>query len=366
VSEPDPLPDEAPLVDPERFSAWAGERLPGGGPIEVERLREGHSNLTFVVRRHGLEWILRRPPRGRLLPTAHDVLREFRVLDLLARIGSPARVPRVVAACEDPSVIGVPFYLMERVAGEVIRDRLPPWLADDSLDADRRRALAFDLVDALAELHSTDAEPFVETGIGKPSGYLARQVRRWRGQREGIQASAAERGTTARDLPDYDAVRDWLEANLPAETGEATIVHGDYKLDNVLVLPRTREVTPQVNAILDWEMATVGDPLADLGYLLSFWVEAGDDPWRAALSGGVYSAAGMPTRDEVVAWYGERTGRSMRDVRFYVTLAVWKLAILLEASYNRYLAGTTDDPFFELLDVGVPALLQYARSVCGA
>jgi aminoglycoside phosphotransferase (APT) family kinase protein len=136
----------------------------------------------------------------------------------------------------------------------------------------------------------------------------------------------------------------------------------------VLVLPGHREAgtPPQVNAILDWEMATVGDPLADLGYLLSFWVEAGDDPWRAALSGGVYSATGMPTRDEVVAWYGERTGRSLRDVRFYVTLAVWKLAILLEASYNRYLAGTTDDPFFELLDVGVPALLEYARAICGA
>ena len=359
---------EEPLVDIERFTAWASDRLPGGGPIEVERLREGHSNLTFTVRRHGFEWILRRPPRGPLLPTAHDVLREFRVLDLLVRTGSPARVPRVVAACEDPAVIGVPFYLMERVAGDVIRDKLPEWLSDDDLDAERRRTLALDLVDALAELHATDAAPFVEAGIGKPFGYLARQVRRWRGQREGIQAAAAERGATARDLPDYDLVRDWLEANLPEEAGEPTVVHGDYKLDNVLALPGHREAgtPPQVNAILDWEMATVGDPLADLGYLLSFWVEAGDDPWREALSGGVYSARGMPTRDEVVAWYGERTGRSMRDVRFYVTLAVWKLAILLEASYNRHLAGTTDDPFFALLDVGVPALLDYARRVSGA
>jgi aminoglycoside phosphotransferase (APT) family kinase protein len=359
---------EEPLVDLERFTAWASGRLPGGGPIDVERLREGHSNLTFTVRRHGFEWILRRPPRGPLLPTAHDVLREFRVLDLLVRTGSPARVPRVLAACEDTSVIGVPFYLMERVAGDVIRDKLPEWLADDDLDAERRRTLAFDLVDALAELHATDAAPFVDAGIGKPFGYLARQVRRWRGQREGIQAAAAERGATARDLPDYDLVRDWLEANLPEEAGEPTVVHGDYKLDNVLALPGHREAgtPPQVNAILDWEMATVGDPLADLGYLLSFWVEAGDDPWREALSGGVYSARGMPTRDEVVAWYGERTGRSMRDVRFYVTLAVWKLAILLEASYNRHLAGTTDDPFFALLDVGVPALLDYARRVSGA
>jgi aminoglycoside phosphotransferase (APT) family kinase protein len=359
---------DAPLVDPDRFAAWADGVLTGEDPITIERLREGHSNLTFVVRRTGREWILRRPPRGPLLPTAHDVLREFRVLDLLASTGSSARVPRVVAACEDEGVIGVPFYVMERAEGEVIRERLPAWLADDERDAPRRRELAFDLVDALAELHSTDPAPFVEAGVGRPSGYLARQVRRWRGQREGIQAAARERGTEARDLPDYDAVRDWLEANLPEETERPTVVHGDYKMDNVLSLPGSSETgePPRVNAILDWEMATVGDPLADLGYLLSFWVEAGDDPWREALSGGVYSAIGMPTRDEVVERYGASTGRSMRDVRFYVTLAVWKLAILLEASYNRHLAGTTDDPFFALLDVGVPALLGYARRVSGA
>jgi aminoglycoside phosphotransferase (APT) family kinase protein len=355
--------EETPLVDVSRFSSWAVSRLPGDGEIEVERLREGHSNLTFVVRRDGREWILRRPPRGPLLPTAHDVLREFRVLDLLARTGSPARVPAVTDACEDEAVIGVPFYLMERAEGDVIRERLPEWLADDSRDPPRRRSLAFDLVDALAELHSTDPSPFVEAGIGRPSGYLARQVRRWRGQREGIQAAARDRGTEARELSDYDVVRDWLEANLPEETERPTLVHGDYKLDNVLSVDGE---PPRVNAILDWEMATVGDPLADLGYLLSFWAEAGDEPWREALSGSVYSAPGMPTRDEVVERYGSVTGRSMRDVRFYVTLAVWKLAILLEASYNRHLAGTTDDPFFAMLDVGVPALLDYARRVCGA
>jgi len=364
---PATAPHDEPLVDPERLAVWAAPNLPGDGAIEVERLREGHSNLTFVVRRDGREWILRRPPRGPLLPTAHDVLREFRVLDLLASTGSAARIPRVVAACEDESVIGVPFYVMERADGDVIRDRLPPWLADDEHDPPRRRALAFDLVDALAELHATDPAPFVDAGVGRPSGYLERQVRRWRGQREGIQTAARERDTEARDLPDYDVVRDWLEANLPQETERPTVVHGDYKLDNVLSLPGSPDGDPpRVNAILDWEMATVGDPLADLGYLLSFWVEAGDDPWREALSGGVYGAAGMPTRDEVVERYGSATGRSMRDVRFYVTLAVWKLAILLEASYNRHLAGTTDDPFFALLDVGVPALLDYARRVCGA
>ena len=363
-----PPTSEEPLVDAGRFAAWARDRLPGDGPIEIERLREGHSNLTFVVRRHGFEWILRRPPRGPLLPTAHDVLREYRVLHLLQESGASVRIPRVVAASEDASIIGVPFYLMERVSGDVIRERLPEWLADDELDLDRRRSLAFDLVDALAELHAADPAPFVEAGVGRPSGYLERQVRRWRGQREGIQTAALERGTTARDLPDYDAVRDWLEANLPPETDRPTVVHGDYKFDNVLTLPGHRQsgTPPQVNAILDWEMATVGDPLADVGYLLAFWVQADDPPWRVMPTGGISSAPGMPTRDEIVALYGERTGRSMRDVRFYVTLAVWKLAILLEASYNRHLAGTTDDPFFAMLDVGVPMLLRYARSVCEA
>jgi aminoglycoside phosphotransferase (APT) family kinase protein len=341
-------PGERPLVDVAALEAYAGARLTGDGPLEVERLEAGHSNLTYVVRRRDREWILRRPPRGPLLPTAHDVLREFRVLDLLARSGSRVRVPPVTLSCDDVEVLGAPFYVMERVAGDVVRHDLPGWLADD----DARHGVGLDLIDALAELHSVPIEPFVAAGIGKPDGYLARQLRRWRGQRDGAKV---------RELPDYDVVSGWLEAHLP-ESGPPAVVHGDYKLDNVVVSSSTGGVV----AILDWEMATVGDPLADLGYLMSFWLEPGESEEFLDVAGAVTTQGGFPSREEMIERYESRTGRSMTDLTFYVTLAVWKLAILLEASYGRHLAGTTDDPFFALLDRGVPALLARARRTCGA
>ena len=162
------------LVDPDRLSTWAADHLPGTGPVEVERHAAGHSNLTFVVRRSGgPEWIMRRPPQGPLLPTAHDVLREYRVMKLLGE-GGGVRVPRVVAACEDVDIIGAPFYVMERVDGVVIRDKLPDWLADDDRDEAARRGLGLDLVDALAELHTAPYEPLVAAGIGRADGYLER------------------------------------------------------------------------------------------------------------------------------------------------------------------------------------------------
>lgn len=344
----------ADLVDPQRLEQWLGPRLPGDGPLLVERHGEGHSNLTYVVARGGREWILRRPPAGPLLPTAHDVVREYRVIDLLARSGAPVRVPQVVAVCEDPGVIGAPFYLMERVDGVVIRDSVPGWL-----DEPRRRALGLDLATALAEIHQAPTEPFVAAGLGREGGYLARQLRRWVGQREGIQQAVASAGGRARDLPDYDAVRDWLQAHLPEEQPPA-VVHGDYKLDNVIVGP---DEQPCVAAVVDWEMATVGDPRADLGYLLSFWPEPGE---RYPLAELVTAHPGFPTRDEMVAEWERGTGREAGDPTWFVTLAVWKLAVLLEASYHRHLAGTSDDEFFASLDVGVPALLAHAREGCGA
>lgn len=333
------------LVDQERLFAYAAPHLPGEGDITVERLAAGHSNLTFVVRRDGREWILRRPPQGDLLPTAHDVIREYRVMDLLARSGCGVRVPTVTVACEDSDVIGAPFYLMERVPGDVIRSTLPDWAGEAE-----RRAIGFELVDALVELHSAPVEPFVEAGIGRPNGYLARQLRRWRGQRDGAKT---------RELPDYDVLSEWLEANLPMDAG-TSLVHGDYKLDNVVLSG------PRVAAILDWEMATVGDPLADLGYLMSFWIEEGETDEFAEVAGNVTKEPGFPTRAEMVARYAERSGRDVTDLTAYVVLAIWKLAILLEGSYSRHLAGTTDDPFFALLDRGVPALLARARAVAGA
>jgi aminoglycoside phosphotransferase (APT) family kinase protein len=338
------------LVDPVRLASWLGT----GDHLTVERLGEGHSNLTYAVHGGGRRLVLRRPPAGPLLPTAHDVVREYRVLELLTRAVQQVRVPRPIAVCADPGPIGAPFYLMEQVEGVVVRDILPGWL-----DEPARHALGLDLAAAFAEIHQVDVASFVEAGLGRPGGYLARQLRRWTGQREGIQAAVADAGGQARDLPDYDAVRDWLAAHLPEEAAPA-VVHGDAKLDNVVVGPGEQA---QVAAVLDWEMATVGDPRADLGYLLSFWPEPGATHPLAAL---VTAGQGFPTRDELVATWEQATGRAAGDLTWFVTLAVWKLAVLLEASYHRHLAGTTDDPFFATLDQGVPALLAHARETCGA
>ena len=251
-------------------------------------------------------------------------------------------------------MLGVPFYVMERAEGTVVRDELPGWL-----DGPARHDVGLDLAATLAEIHLVPAGPFVAAGLGRPGGYLARQLRRWSGQREGVRAAVAEAGGRARDLPDYDVVRDWLRDRMPAEA-EPAVVHGDYKLDNVVVGPAGR---PRVVAVLDWEMATVGDPRADLGYLLSFWPEPGR---RYPLGGLATAGAGFPGRDELVAGWEQGTGRRAGDTSWFETLAVWKLAVLLEASYHRYLAGSTDDPFFATLDEGVPALLAHAREVCGA
>ena len=354
------------LIDPDRFNTWAEEHLPGHGVVEVDRHAEGHSNLTFVVRRSGsdTEWILRRPPQGPLLPTAHDVLREFRVMDLLGQSTTPVRVPGVIAACADIDVIGVPFYLMERVDGVVIRDKLPEWLADDEHHYPGRHALGLDVVDALAELHSAPYEPLVAAGIGKADGYLQRQLKRWRGQREGVQAVAESMGHQARELPDYDVLRDWLTETVPEPVPPA-VVHGDYKLDNVIVVGGPgpgADNAPRVTAIVDWEMATVGDPRADLGYLLFFWMEEGETlPWHDVVT----NRPGFAARAELVDRWEERTGRDAGETTWFMALAIWKLAILLEASYHRHLAGTTDDPFFAMLDEGVPALLRRGREIAG-
>jgi aminoglycoside phosphotransferase (APT) family kinase protein len=365
--------DEAAMAD--RLGAWlaanpSAARLAdpplvasGADGVTVRRLAEGHSNLTYVVVAGDRELILRRPPAGPLLPTAHDVVREYRVLDLLARSEVPVRAPRVVAVCEDDSVIGAPFYLMERAEGIVIRDELPPWL-----DPAAQHMLGLDLAVALAEIHRVPVAPFVAAGLGREAGYLERQLRRWVGQREGIEAAVAAAGGQARGLPDYDAVRDWLRDRLPAEQ-QPTVVHGDYKLDNVVVAGAVdRPGTGQggfarVGAVVDWEMATVGDPRADLGYLLSFWSEPGE---RYPLGGLVTGGPGFPTRAELVEVWEHSTGRPAGDTTWFVTLAVWKLAVLLEASYHRHLAGSTDDPFFASLEHGVPDLLARAREVCGA
>jgi aminoglycoside phosphotransferase (APT) family kinase protein len=340
---------DRPLVDPDALSRFLDDKVPGSGSFTVERHQAGHSNETFFVSRSGHSWVLRRPPRGAFLPTAHDVLREHRVLAALT--DTPVRAPRPVLACEDQSVIGVPFYLMEKVEGVVVRDRLP-----EGLDDSGRRRIGEELIDALAELHAVDWQALGLEGWGRPAGYLDRQLRRWSGQ-----LALASQHT--RPLPELEKAAAWLAEHRP-ESPPATIVHGDYKLDNVVL-----QVGPPVRlvSILDWEMSTIGDPLADVGYLLSFWRERDDppDPVLAEL-GELTRQPGFLSRAEVLDRYAQRSARHPGDLTWYVVLALWKLAILLEGSYARHLAGVTDDPFFALLEQGVPALGRRALEVAAA
>jgi aminoglycoside phosphotransferase (APT) family kinase protein len=331
---------DRPLADPESLERFLEVRLPGPGRLTVERHRAGHSNETFFVTRGSDAWVLRRPPRGAFLPTAHDVMREYRVLSALAE--TPVRSPRPVLACEDASVIGAPFYLMERAGGSVIRDRLPPGFEGDEAV---RIGIGNELVDALVELHAVDWRRVGLEGFGKPSGYLERQVRRWRGQLE-----LATR--FSRPLPDLETVGDWLASHIP-ESGAPAVVHGDYKLDNVAFAP---EPPARLLSIFDWEMSTIGDPLADVGWMVSFWPEPGD-PMDVLDDGtAVTRLPGFQHRSNLLQRYHDRTGRVMGDLVFYTVLAVWKLAVLLEGSYARHLAGVTDDPLFARLEDGVPAL----------
>lgn len=316
----------------------------GAGPITAEPIGEGHSNVTYLVRRGDQAWVLRRPPRGPLPPSAHDVLREARLLTAIT--DTAARVPRVLARCEDPAVIGAPFYVMELVPGDVITTQIP-----EPLDSEGERTrIGEELVDALVEVHGVDWRARGLEGYGKPTGYLDRQLRRFGGLWE---------HNKTRELPDLDRVTAWLAEYKP-ESGEATIVHGDYRLGNVMFAPGA---PARLTAIFDWELATIGDPLADLGYLTATYAQPGDPESTILALGAVTRSPGFPSREALIARYEAGTGRSMSDVRWYTTLALWKSAVFLEGSYKRRLAGTTDDPFFDLLKEGVPEIALRALQV---
>lgn len=334
--------DLPPLLVREPLAAFLDARGLGSGPLDAEPVGDGHSNVTYLIRRDGAELVLRRPPRPPLPPSAHDVLREARLLQALEP--TPARTPRVLATCADEAVIGAPFYVMAKVEGEVLLHAVPA-----ALDPAReRRRVGEQLVDALVEIHAVDWRACGLEGYGRPTGYLERQVRRFAGLWE---------HNKTRELPALDRVTAWLAGHRP-ESGPATIVHGDYRLGNVMFADRA---PAELVAVFDWELATIGDPLADVGYLAATWAQPGDEDAGTVFSlGAVTMEPGFPSREELIARYEERSGRSMVDVRWYATLALWKAAVFLEGSYRRLLAGTTDDPFFALLDSGVPKLAERA------
>ena len=318
------------------------------GEIEAQPIGEGHSNVTYLIERGGSELVLRRPPRPPLPPSAHDVLREARLLEALR--DTPARVPRVLAVCDDDGVIGCPFYVMERIEGEVIVSSVPAAL--DS--AEQRRGIGQELIEALAEIHAVDWQRVGLEGFGKPTGYLERQLRRFTGLWE---------INKTREIPAVERVGAWLGEHMPSQDPPppATIVHGDYRLGNTIFAP---EAPARLLAVLDWEMATIGDPLADLGYLCMMWTEGGDP--RGGMReylGGVTRRQGFPTRRELIELYERRTGRSMEDLRWYTTLALWKSVVFMEGNYKRALAGATDDPYLRQFGDGVLELAGQAEGV---
>src|SRR5277367_3053938 len=335
----------APLLVLDPLRAFLDAHGLGEGELRATPIGEGHSNVTYLIERDGAEVVLRRPPRPPLPPSAHDVLREARLLRALE--STPARVPDVLAVCEDPTTIGAPFYVMERIEGEAIVASVPAPLDTPS----ERRRISEQLIDSLVEIHAVDWRAAGLEDFGKPTGYLERQLRRFTGLWE---------LNKTREIPAVETVGAWLAEHIPS-SGAATIVHGDYRLGNTMFAP---QAPARLNAVLDWEMATIGDPLADIGYMCMMWTQEGDpsEGLRAHL-GNVTRAEGFYTREQLIDRYEERSGRSVGAIRWYMTLALWKSVVFMEGNYKRAIAGTTDDPYLQQFGEGVLELADRAEEV---
>ncbi|MEP4650325.1 MAG: phosphotransferase family protein, partial [Ilumatobacter sp.] len=318
-SETTDSPPDVDGVDVARISTWFSEHVAGAvTPLRFSAITGGHSNLTITVTgADGRRFVLRRPPLGHVLASAHDMEREHRIISGLQSSSVP--VPQVAGMCTDVSVNGTPFYVMDFVDGHVLRDAEA---ARSALDADARANASRSLVDTMAEIHAVDLDAAGLDQLGRHEGYIARQLKRWYGQ--------WNQGKT-RELAAVDAVHDRLLERIP-EQGPATIVHGDYRLDNCMVDDRG-----EVIAVLDWEICTLGDPLADLGLLQVYWTGPEDD--ASAWTGSATSVPGFWNRAQLAERYAEVSGRDIGQLDFYVAFAYWKLACILEGVYSRYLGG---------------------------
>jgi aminoglycoside phosphotransferase (APT) family kinase protein len=305
-------------IDRGAIEAWFSDNVPGAeAPLSFERISGGRSNLTYAVAdAAGSRWALRRPPLGKRLGSAHDMSREHKVISALQPTAVP--VPPVVALCEDESVNGAPFYVMEFVEGPILRSKEEA----DAFPESERGGIGERVVDTLVAIHAVDVDEVGLGELGRKQDYVARQLHRWHGQWE---------KSKTRELAVVDEVHRRLAARIP-EQGPATIVHGDYRLDN-MILSEAGEVT----AVVDWELCTLGDPLADVGLLLVYWSQPGDE--LIPLFEPATMAPGFPTRDELKARYAEGSGRDLGEVDFFVALGFWKLAVILEGVFARYAAG---------------------------
>jgi aminoglycoside phosphotransferase (APT) family kinase protein len=323
--------------------AYLAERLPdAAGPLTVEQFPHGHSNLTYLLRRGDQEFVLRRPPFGNQVKTAHDMGREFRVLSRLSAVFPPA--PRPSFYCEDTSVLGVPFYVMERRRGLILRRVENPGI---TIDPPTARRLSTALIDNLALLHALDYKAAGLADLGKPEGYVTRQVTGWINRYTNAQTDP---------LSQMDRIAEWLTDHMPSQS-DAALVHNDYKYDNLVLDPG--DLT-RVVAVLDWEMATVGDPLMDLGTTLGYWVESGDPESVRASAVGPTALPGSLTRAELIARYAEKTGRDVSGMLFYYCFGLYKIAVILQQIYARYVRGHTRDERFSRLNERVATLSRQA------
>ncbi len=344
------LPEVAPIREGEEFDrvrveAWLKEHVPGlEGKMEALQFPGGHANLTYLVRFGERELVVRRPPLGPVAPRSHDMAREYRVLSRLADHFSPA--PRAYALCEDPSVMGAIFTVMERRTGVVVRGVFPP---EFERHPDARRRMSEGLIETMAAFHDVDYAAIGLEDLGRPEGYVRRQVGGWYGRWE---------RSKNRELPLFDQMHEWLLANLPASPG-SSLVHNDLKFDNVMLDP---EDPGRVVAVLDWDMTTLGDPLIDLGTLLGYWAQADDPPERGATA-AITAQPGFPSREEITARYAERRGIDVRTIPWYEVFALWKTAVVLQQIYIRFVRGQTKDARFEMMGTRVPILVQLAAEV---
>ncbi|QLG29352.1 phosphotransferase family protein [Halorarum halophilum] len=331
------------LVDPERLREFLDAELGPAAEFAVERHPKGHSNETLFVTHGDRDLVVRRPPPGETADTAHDVLREYRVMDALQ--DTPVPLPETVCACEDESVLGAEFFVMARSEGDVLRDAEPERFAAP----EHRRRIGEELVDTLAAIHSVDPESVGLGDFGRPAGFTERQADRWSKQFQwAFEVTADER-----EVPAIHETTTWLKEHVP-DTHPETLVHGDYKLDNVMFGPGT---PPELVGVFDWELSTLGDPLTDLGWMLSFWRDPGDpEPATPELRSTFMEREGYPRRRDLVDRYEAATGIEYDHDRFYRTLAVYKLAALGEMFFRRYLEGNSDDPVYPKMEEGVPAL----------
>jgi aminoglycoside phosphotransferase (APT) family kinase protein len=330
------------------LEGWLRERLPDlpSAPLEIEQFPGGHSNLTYLLRCGEREMVLRRPPFGSKVKTAHDMGREFRVLSHLQ--GHYPKAPATLAHCDDPQIIGAPFYVMERVRGVIFRDQRRPEGMD--LTPDRMRSLSEAVVDGLAELHAVDFQAAGLGDFGRPDGYVERQVTGWRQRWEGSRTD---------DVPDVERAAAWLSDHLRESSSPPTLVHNDYKYDNVVFAPDLSRIV----AVLDWEMSTLGDPVLDLGTTLGYWFDPDDDPALRQFPSGPTILPGNLGRADVVQRYAETTGRDVSEIVFAYVFGLFKIAVIAQQIYYRFKQGLTKDPRFAGM---LPAVFLLGRTAVSA